>query len=320
MRCGHIPNTELEAARICFGTAGVGASISEADAFTLLDAYCERGGNFIDTASVYSDWESDVKSVTEKTLGKWLKSRGQRSSIILATKGGHPARDKMSMGRLTREDIAFDLDHSLLNLGTDVIDLYWLHRDDISRPVEDIIDMLEEHVRAGCIRYYACSNWTVERIEAARQYAASIGKSGFVANQMQWSLAVVNPEGIADPTTVQMDGRMLDYHISTGLAAIPYTSQAQGFFSGKYRPEERTKVSVVNMFYNEVNFGRLARVQETAKQLGCSGTEVALAYLTSQSFPAFPIIGCRTRQQLEESLKAGDLQLDSAAVRYLREG
>ncbi|WMT41716.1 aldo/keto reductase [Paenibacillus sp. D2_2] len=87
MRYEIIPGTELEAARICFGTAGVGASVSEADAFTLLDAYCERGGNFIDTASVYSDWESDVKSVTEKTLGKWLKSRGKRDSILLATKG-----------------------------------------------------------------------------------------------------------------------------------------------------------------------------------------------------------------------------------------
>ncbi|WMT41717.1 aldo/keto reductase [Paenibacillus sp. D2_2] len=226
----------------------------------------------------------------------------------------------MSKGRLTREEIAVDLDNSLLNLGTDVIDLYWLHRDDITRPVEEIIDMLDEHVQAGRIRYFACSNWTVERIEAARQYAVSTGKPVFVANQMQWSLAEVNSEGVADPTTVQMDGRMLDYHISTGLTAIPYTSQAQGFFSGKYRPEERTKASVVDMFYNDVNFGRLRRVQELAQQLSCSGTEVALAYLTSQSFPTFPIIGCRTLQQLDESVRAGDLQLDAQTVGYLRDG
>ncbi|MNJ46470.1 L-glyceraldehyde 3-phosphate reductase [compost metagenome] len=228
--------------------------------------------------------------------------------------------DNLFASRLSPEEISFDLEKSLVNLGTDRIDLYWLHRDDLSRPVEEIIDSLHEHVQAGRIRYYACSNWTVDRIEAARQYAVSTGKQPFVANQMQWSLAEVNAGGVGDPTTIQMDGRMMDYHITTGLTAIPYTSQAQGFFSGRFRPEDRSKPSVVNMFYNDVNFERLGRVEKLAQQLGRSGTEVALAYLTSQPFATFPIIGCRTLQQLEESVGAGDLQFDADTVRYLRDG
>lgn len=320
MKYATIPHTELHASRICFGTATIGGAIGEADSFALMDAYCGLGGNFIDTASVYSDWESEVKSVSEKTIGKWLQSRRNRDKIILATKGGHPPFENLLASRLSPEDISLDLEKSLTHLGTDVIDLYWLHRDDPSRPVEEIIDSLHAHVQAGRIRYYACSNWTTERIEAARQYAVSTGKQPFVANQMQWSLAEVNPGSVADPTTVQMDGQMLDYHIKTGLAAIPYTSQAQGFFSGKFRPEDRSKPSVADMFYNEANFARLNRVQELAGQLGRSGTEIALAYLTSQPFATFPIVGCRTRQQLEESVSAGDLQLDAGTVRYLHGG
>ncbi|MFD3259062.1 aldo/keto reductase [Paenibacillus lentus] len=320
MKYTTIPQTELHASRICLGTASIGGAIGEADSFALMDTYCDGGGNFIDTASVYSDWESEVKSISEKTIGKWLKSRGNRDRIILATKGAHPPLDNLFASRLSPEDIAFDLEQSLNNLGTDVIDIYWLHRDDPSRPVEEIIDSLDEHVRAGRIRYYACSNWTVDRIEAARQYALSAGKQPFIANQMQWSLAEVNPGSLDDPTTVLMDGRMMDYHLTTELTAVPYTSQAQGFFSGRFRPEDRSKPSVVKMFYNEANFGRLSRVEELARQLGRSGTEVALAYLTSQPFATFPIIGSRTMQQLEESVSAGDLQLDEDTVRYLRDG
>lgn len=161
-----MPQTDLMLSSICLGTASLGSTISKSESFRLLDEFAELGGNFLDTSLNYADWECEIKSVSEKTIGEWLKQRKQGNKIIVGTKGACPNQERFF--RLTREDIIHDLHNSLNNLQTDCIDLYWLHRDDPTQPVELIIDVLQEQVEAGKIRYFACSNWTVGRIQEAK--------------------------------------------------------------------------------------------------------------------------------------------------------
>lgn len=318
-----IPATELHASVICLGTATLGSSINEMESFKLLDSFVKAGGNFLDTSLNYADWECEIKGISEKTIGKWLKLRKNRDSIIIGTKGACPSLDPRYFFRLSREDILSDLQKSLTNLQTDVIDLYWLHRDDPTKPVGDIIDVLDEQVRAGRIRYFACSNWTLDRIEEAQFYAATHGKMGFCANQMMWSLAEPNKGNLPDQTIVTMDEKTKHYHQKMGLAAIPFSSQASGFFSGKYHMDELpTKLGVGSTYFNDSNFSRLDRVMELSRQLAQPSSVIALAYLSSSphGFPVFPIIGPSNVKQLEESCLAGDVLLEADAIRYLEVG
>ncbi len=130
MRTVTIPDTELQVSGICLGTAGIGSSIDRSASFSIMSTYVELGGTFFDTASVYADWLPGPRSVSETTLGDWLAENGKRDQITLSTKGGHPDLQTMHVPRMSRKEIVNDLDASLRNLRTDVIDLYWLHRDD----------------------------------------------------------------------------------------------------------------------------------------------------------------------------------------------
>jgi aryl-alcohol dehydrogenase-like predicted oxidoreductase len=316
-----IPNTKLNPSIICLGTVPIGSSMNEADSFRLFDAYFELGGNFIDTANVYGDWVPGTKSISEKTIGKWIRQRGNRKKVIIATKGAHPNLSTMHLSRLSPEDIIHDINQSLEHLQTDVIDLYWLHRDDMNRNVDEIMEVLHSQVESGKVRYIGCSNWTIRRIAEAQAYAKSKSIPGFVGNQMGWSLAKRNINSMKDHTMVAMDEEGIAFHKKTQLTAIPYSSQANGFFSGKYNqnviPEKK---SVYEQYYNEENFQRLERVAEVAKALSKPKTAIALGYLIAQDFPVFPVIGSNNIQQLKESCLAADIRLDEAMVRYIESG
>ena len=327
MHFQQIPGTELSPSVLALGTVPVGSTLDQAESFALLDAYLAAGGTFIDTARVYSDWLPGERNSSEKMIGRWLAARGKRvrDSLVLATKGAHPPLDDMRQARMSRADIMHDLEGSLRDLGTDRIDLYWLHRDAPARPVEDIIDTLDDLANAGHLRHYGASNWTAERIEAANTYAARAGRRPFVANQMMWSLATTNPEGMLDDTLVEMDTSTDALHRQTGLAAAPYTSQALGFFSGRYErgaplPYSPAARNVERLFFNDTNFERLARVRDLAARLGRTTTQVSLAVLRARPFPVFPIIGPRTVEQFQDSLPAGDLHLSAETARWLETG
>ena len=321
MRTTPIPQTDLAPSAICLGSSYFGNGIAPADAFQLLDAYVACGGNFIDTAAVYANWLPGEKNSSEKTIGRWLTRSGQRSRIVLATKGGHPDLATMRIARMSPAEIVDDIETSLRNLQTDWLDLYWLHRDDTARPVAEIIDTLHGQVMAGKIRYFACSNWRAERIAAAQAYAAQKGITGFVANQMRWSLAAVDPKVVDDPTTVAMDEESYAYHRQSGLAAIAYSSQANGYFqkmaegrAGDVYPNHQ------KLYGTAENQRRVARLKTLAQQTGHSVSQLVLAWLTSQPFPTIPIVGCRTVAQVEDSMSAGDVRLTVEQVVWLATG
>jgi aryl-alcohol dehydrogenase-like predicted oxidoreductase len=318
MRYIHIPGTELITSAICLGGGNLGSTNNQQESFTLLDSFIEQGGNFLDTAKIYADWLPGERSISEKTIGAWMRQRGNRQQVIVATKGAHPDLAAMHIPRLSPGEIVADLEASLQHLGTDVIDLYWLHRDDPARPVEEIIDTLNSQVAAGKIRYFGCSNWRAGRIQAAQAYAQAHGLMGFAGRQMLWSLAHIDMDANPDKTLVNMDGESFDYHKSSGLAAIPYSSQAGGLFN-KMAQGSLTQMNggVRSMYPSAENEGRFKHIQKVSGDTGFSITQIALGYLLSQPFAVIPIVGCHTLMQLKDSLSAGDISLDPAQVKFL---
>jgi aryl-alcohol dehydrogenase-like predicted oxidoreductase len=318
MKYVTIPNTELRVSQICLGSAEMGASISPKDSFGLLDAFIAEGGNFIDTAHVYSDWIADTKSTSEKLIGQWLRKSGMREDILIATKGAHPKLTSMNVSRLSRADIELDVRESLEYLQTDTIDLYWLHRDDVKIPVGEILEALNEQVWLGNIRYFGCSNWTLSRICEALDYAADKNIHSFVANQPLWSLAAADMSKIPDQTLVGMDDETMAFHKRTRMAVIPYSSQAKGFFT-KVERSGRVGLSEGDqkVYFSELNSRRFLRVQALAKKYAVGVNDIALSYLLSQPFVTIPVVGCKMIEQLKSSLKALDVVLSGEEIAAL---
>lgn len=314
----EIPSSTLEVSEICLGTVGLGATIDLPSSFTMLDRYLELGGNFLDSANVYSDWIPGEKSRSEKTIGRWLKARNNRDQVVLATKGAHPRLETMHLSRLAPKDIVHDLDQSLTSLRTDWIDLYWLHRDDHTRSVQEILETLNLQVKAGKIRYFGASNWTFERLQLAQDYARDHGIQGFIADQVLWNVAVVDPENIADKTTTTMSAALEQYHRSTGIAAIPYSAQANGLFQRMLKGSlEQMNPELRRPYPLEPNLERFQNIQRVMRESNLSLSQVVLGYLLSQPFATIPIIGPRTFAQLEDSLGAAGVRLSGDQLEVL---
>lgn len=286
MKTVLIPNTDLKVSPVCLGSTDIGAGVSTTDSFALFDAFVKLGGNFIDTAHVYSNWLPGPKSISEKTIGQWLKASGLRDQMVIGTKGAHPEIPTMHIPRMSPAEINQDVNESLEYLQIEQIDLYWLHRDAEAVPVGEIIDTLNEQVQAGKIRYFGCSNWSIERIKAALDYSAKKGVPSFVANQPQWSLADPDMNAIADKTICKLDDEGLAFHKRTNMALIPYSSQAKGFFT-KLDKLGIDGVSAQDrkVYHHEPNIQRFVQVQELARKHGVTVNEIALSYVISQPFP-----------------------------------
>lgn len=324
MRIHHkqITGTDLHCAELVLGGANIGSRLDEEQSFRFMDLYVEYGGNMIDTAAVYANWVPDIeRSISEKTIGRWMKARGNRSRLIVATKGAHMEVNSSVM-RVSAPEITFDLEESLQRLQVDTIDLYWLHRDDPAVPVEELADVLNKHIQAGKIRYIGCSNWKPERIRQFQDYASANGLQGFSANQPLWNMAAMDPSKSGDQTLAVMDEAMLDFHYTSGMPAIPYTSQAQGLFAklGKLAGEADPLAdkAIPPMYKLPANLVRHQRAEEIAAKHGATVNQIALAYLLSHPFPVFPIIGCHNAEQLEDSAGASGLRLSAEELAYLQ--
>lgn len=316
-----LPGTDLTVSAICLGTAELGTVVDESRAFRLLDVFFDGGGTFLDTASVYANWIPGERSVSEKTLGRWMQARGNRQRVVMATKGAHPELSSMDVPRLAPEEIVYDLDASLRNLQVDVIDLYYLHRDDPARPVGEIMETLRGQVIAGKIRYFACSNWSASRLQAAQDYARAYGFQGFVADQMLWNLAVIDTDAMADQTIAVMDKPLRQLHVASGLAAVPYSSQAGGLFQKLAAGTlDSMNPGVKRMYPLAENRQRFNRIQHLASETGMTVTQIVLGYLFSQPFVTVPVVGCKTLPHLRDTMNAAAARLDPMQIAYLERG
>src|SRR4029077_2109482 len=315
----RLPGTDVEISALCLGVAEIGVRQTEREAQHLLDYWVQNGGDGIDTARVYSDWIPGEKHRSERIVGDWLKATGIREQIVLATKAGHPLFENSSRVRLSPTELRQDLEGSLETLGTDYIDVWFLHRDDERIPVEQVMDSCDEFVRDGRLNALGAANWTARRIRKANAYASRAGKSGFVATQLFWNLGSRHYRGL-ESTLQPMDDDAEQLHQAGDLVAMPYSSQAGGFFSNWLEGDEVTRLKAERSGYaTKANFQIARLAGEIAQRNGVPVGAVVLAFLRSHSFEVVPIIGCGTPAHLAASIKALDFALSDADWKSLRE-
>ncbi len=288
--------------RLSLGTAPFGGGISKDNAFRILDAYLDMGGNLLDTAAVYGFGAS------EQTIGAWMRDRDARNGVYISTKGGHPALPSWDK-RITEADIRADMEDSLRNLGTDHVDIYFLHRDDEDRPVSEIMPILHRLVREGKTRYIGASNWTVARINEANAFAHAEGMTEFSVSQIMWNAACVNREGLYDQTLVAMDGAEYVGYAENHIPVMAYTAQAQGLFSLIQKSGyDCLSEAMTATYMNDTTRRRAEIILSVAAETGLSPTALSLAYLLhDRRVTALPILGISKVERLMEALQTLDL-------------
>ncbi|MEU9793780.1 aldo/keto reductase [Streptomyces sparsogenes] len=286
-----------------------GWTADEAESFAVLDAYAAAGGNFIDTADVYSAWApGNSGGESETIIGDWLASRGNRSDIVLATKVGAGVPTPRG---LSAAAVRAGVDESLKRLRTDYIDLYYTHYDDPSVPIEEIISTLDELVKAGKVREIAASNISAERLEAALDFSAKENLARYVALQPHYNLV----------SRDTFEGELADVTARHGLATVPYYALASGFLTGKYRPGATIDSARAQGAgkYLETERGQkvLAALDDVAANHGAEHATVALAWLAAQPTVVAPIASARTVDQLPALLAVADLELTKEELALL---
>ena len=288
----HIPlnKTDLLVHPLCLGGNVFGWSSDETQSINVLNAYTEHNGNFIDTADVYSEWkDGNTGHDSERILGKWMKQRGNRAEIVLATK---VAKLSTRPG-LSAANIFAAVDDSLRALQTDHIDIYYAHDDDKNVPLRETLGAFNELVKSGKVRYIAASNYTGERLAEAIDISKSEGFAQYIALQNHYNL-LVRKEYEEDVAPVLL---------AEGISGIPYFGLARGFLTGKYRPDttvESVRAAGVTDYQNERGYKVVAKLEEIAKEHGTSISSVALSWLAAQPGVATPIASARTVEQLNE--------------------
>ena len=303
---------------LCLGTASFGSAISREDSFAQMGRFYEHGGNFFDSARVYADWLPNGHGASEKTLGAWIRERRCRDKVVVSTKGAHPDLKTMNVPRMSKAELRFDLDESLLALGIDYIDVYFLHRDDASRPVEEILENLEAFRKEGKIRHYSYSNWKLSRMEEAEKAAASHGLSGFACNQIRFGLGDLNANEIGDKTLVPMDKEIYSWHGKIKKPLMAYTSSCNGYFSKKLKgmPVAESQEKVYN---NPSNQKLLEKLSQWEKDCKAEAAVLVSAYVMAQDFPSVPISSFSALEQLEELIHASKFDFEQEMLNEIQD-
>ncbi|MEV0090719.1 aldo/keto reductase [Streptomyces sp. NPDC050738] len=301
-------SSDLAVFPLALGGNVFGWTADEAQSFAVLDAYTAAGGNFIDTADSYSAWVPGNKGgESETVIGKWLAARGNRSEVVVATKvGGHPVDKGLSPANIKK--VAED---SLRRLGTDHIDLYYTHFDDVTVPVEEIITALDELVKAGKVRAIAASNISPERLDASIAFSEREGLARYVALQPHYNLV----------SRDTYEGELQDTAARHQLASVPYFALASGFLTGKYRPgtavESARAEGAGKHLQSERGLKVLDALDKVAAAHDAEVATVALAWLAAQPTVAAPIASARTVEQLPALTAVAELKLTEDEVAAL---
>ncbi len=312
MRYCAFPPLQSELSLLVLGTAYL--SLSDLDgSFELLDEWVRVGGNVLDSAHSYGVFAGGERGDAERVLGRWFEARpGVREQVVLISKGGHPNQDRK---RVTPEDLTCDLRDTLARLDTGWVDIYLLHRDDPNVPVGPLVEILNEHKQAGRTRSFGVSNWTPERIEEARAYAARRHLETFACSSCNLALAVQNEAPW--PGSLSVSGReSRHWHEKTQMPLFAWSAQAGGFFAvDEARVRETPDLNRV--YASADNWERRRRAAALASARGRSANDVALAWVLGQPFPSYAIIGPRTVEELHDSLEALDVELTAQELAWL---
>jgi len=311
----QIPDTDLKISALCFGGSSFGTDVKGKDADRLVSAFIEAGGCFFDTAHCYSFWVENGLGASEREFGACLKRLGCWNKVVVGTKGGHPdggVNYRRPDAYMSEGMIKSDVDESLERLGAERIDLYYLHRDDPRMPVAEVIGILNREIERGRIRYIGASNWSIQRIAEANEYASKHGLQGFVASQLHWSLADPNWKPGPDPIMRYVIEEDRAWYDSVGMTIIAYSSTAGGYFANK-------NVSV-GLYDNLTNIARRERAEELASKLNFTPAQIAMSYLLHQKPLTIPIFRTTNQAHLREIIGSVSINLSEDQVRWLRDG
>lgn len=320
MEYGKIKGIDLKASRYVIGTMNItDPSGNDADLKRLDEAF-EKGINMIDVAASYG---YPNEGATEVAVGKWIESRGIRSQVILSTKGCHP---NMFRTRVHSYDMKADLYDSLARLKTDYVDILYLHRDDLSVPVSEIMDTFYEFYKAGIVRAFGTANWTYERIKEANEYAAAHGIPQLAISEEHYSIA----EQLGEPFALGSGSfsgpryaAARQYHIDNNIPVASYSCLSGGFLTGRITRDgfranpDSVPQSVRNGYCYDVNFDRLERTEQLAKEKGYSTAQIAMAYTMCSGMDVYPIIGALNSAELDSSIEALDIKLTQAECDWI---
>ncbi len=326
-----IGDSGLFVSGVGLGTMQFGWSVDEAGSFDVLDAYRAAGGNFIDTADVYSMWSGRVGGpanpggVSEEIIGRWIAERGCRDEMVVATKVRGPMGEEGSQGRdtihqregLSRRWIVRACEDSLRRLQVDHIDLYQVHWLDPLVPIEETLSALTDLVRRGLVRYIGCSNFSAWRLVEALWTSRQHGFERFVSIQPEYNLLA--------PNRGDVEREIAPACRTYGVGVVPYSPLGGGLLTGKYRRDEPLPDSVradehaARRLDDDRNWDIMEAVVDVADRLGRSPASVAIGWQLAKPFVTAPIIGANRPSQLEDTLRDLDAALPDEEVARLDE-
>jgi aryl-alcohol dehydrogenase-like predicted oxidoreductase len=313
MEYRKLGRTGLSVSELALGTMQFGWTADEVSAYTVMDAFVEAGGNLVDTANIYSRWaEGNPGGVSEEIIGRWMKERGNRHSIVLATK----VRGQMWNGPngegLSRAHVLRAADDSLRRLQTDYIDLYQTHWYDADTPVEETMRALDDLVRMGKVRYVGCSNHPAWRLAEALWTSDKHDLVSYASLQPHYNLV----------NRAEFERELAGLVGQYGIGVINYSPLAGGFLTGKYRregplPNTTRADGVKELYFTPRNFDLLDKMEAIGQMHGKGIVQVALAWLLTNTLVTAPIIGANSVEQLQDSLGAVGFRLSAEQMREL---
>ena len=304
MQYRNLGRTGLKVSAFCLGTMQWDWTADEATSFQIMDAFVDAGGNFLDTADIYSKWlDGHVGGESEEVIGRWIAARKNRNDVVIATKVRGAMGDGPNDEGLSRRHILDAAEASLRRLQTDYIDLYQTHWFDAATPIDETMSALDTLVRQGKVRYVGCSNYPAWRL--VQSLWASDRHQLVRYDSIQPHYNLVHRR--------EFEQDMAEIVTEYNIGVIPYSPLAGGFLTGKYDrenvPNSARAQGVRQRYFNEAGWRTLDAVRLVAKQTDSSPAVVSLAWLLAQSFMTAPIIGANNVEQLQQSLDAVDLQL-----------
>jgi aryl-alcohol dehydrogenase-like predicted oxidoreductase len=313
MEYRNLGRTGLKVSELCMGTMQFGWTTDEQHAYQVLDAYVESGGNFLDTADVYTRWaEGNPGGVAEQIIGRWMKDRGDRHSLVLATKVRGPMGPGPNDVGLSRKHILEAVEASLRRLQIDYIDLYQAHSDDPSVPLDETLSAFDNLVQRGLVRYVGASNYSAWRLMKALCVSATEGYARYDSIQPNYSLA----------NRAEFEQELEPLCLEEGLGVIPYSPLAAGFLTGKYRrgrqlPASGRAESVRSRFMTERGFNIVDCLDEVAARHSATPAQIALAWLLHRPAVTSPITSANTAEQWHDLAGAADVRLTPQDIQDL---
>ncbi len=325
MNYRNLGRSGLRVSEIALGTMQFGWTVSETDSFPIMDRFVELGGNLIDTADIYSAWvPNNPGGVSEEIIGRWLKARGNRERVLIATKVRGAMGQNFKEGYdhplqregLSRRWILRACEDSLKRLQVDHIDLYQVHWVDQRVPIEETLSALTDLVRKGYVRYIGCSNFSAWRLMQALWASDRHGLESFVSIQPEFSPV--------QPTRANFEREIAMVCSHYGIGVLPYSPLASGFLTGKYRrgqplPDSVRASGIESSRMNEQNWQIVEKIVQIAERLGTTPTRVTLAWHLSRPFMTAPIVGANNVGQLEDSMGAVSVKLSGEDVQAIDE-